>query len=214
LTHNSADYFAEIEQAAFNFRLVPPVPGIGPPPTRCCKAACSTSAKGFVTIRASPMKPYAMAVVAVFVALSGCGGQSTTPTYPASAAPASVVIVDTDFAKTQLSVQDGDRVIAMMNGQHYAMVPIRPGAHNFSAGTGFQSQGGGTVGVDVEPGQTVYLQVGGISTGIGAPSVPGFATGSGRAEGAFGQGGISLIPQANAEHLMKQSTKQQPLPAS
>ena len=160
------------------------------------------------------MKLYALALVAVFAVLPGCGGQSTPPTYPASAAPATVVIVDTDFAKTQLSVQDGDRVIAMMNGQHYAMVPIRPGAHNFSAGTGFQSQGGGTVGVDVQPGQTVYLQVGGISTGIGAPSVPGFATGSGRAEGAFGQGGISLIPQANAEYLMKQSTRQQPLPAS
>ena len=84
----------------------------------------------------------------------------------------------------------------------------------FAAGTGVQSQGGGTVGVDVQPGQTVYLQVGGISTQIGAPSVPGFATGTGRAEGSFGQGGISRIPQANAEYLMKQSTEQQPLPAS
>jgi hypothetical protein len=153
-------------------------------------------------------------MVAVFAALPGCGGQSTTPSYPASAAPATVVIVDTDFAHTQLSVQDGDQVIAMMSGKHYAKVPIRPGAHNFSAGTGIQSQGGGTVGVDVQPGQTVYLQVGGISTQIGAPSVPGFATGTGRAEGSFGQGGISRIPQANAEYLMKQSTEQQPLPTS
>ncbi len=160
------------------------------------------------------MKLYAIAMVALLVVVPGCGGQSTAPTYPASAAPATVVIVDTDFAKTQLSVQGGDHVIAMMNGQHYTKVTIRPGAHNFSAGTGVQSQGGGTIGVDVQPGQTVYLQVGGISTQIGAPSVPGFATGSGRAEGAFGQGGISLIPQANAEFLMKQSTQQQPLPAS
>jgi hypothetical protein len=160
------------------------------------------------------MKLHALAILAVLASLPGCGGQSAPPSYPAGAAPATVVIVDTDLANAQLSVQDGDQVIAMMNGQHYAKVPIRPGAHNFSAGTGMRSQGGGTVPVDVQPGQSVYLQVGGISSGIGAPVAPRFATSVGRAEGAFGQGGISLIPQSSAEYLMKQSTEQQPLPGS
>ena len=125
-----------------------------------------------------------------------------------------MVIADTDLATAQLSVQDGDQVIAMMHGQHYAKVPIRPGAHAFSAGAGRRSEGGGTVPVDVQPGQVIYLQVGGISSGPGVPAAPGFATSVGRAEGAFGQSGISLIPQSSAEYLMKQSPEQQPMPPS
>jgi ABC-type Fe3+-hydroxamate transport system substrate-binding protein len=160
------------------------------------------------------MKLHTLAIVAVVVALSGCGGQSAPPSYPANAAPATAVIVDTDLAGLHLSVQDGDQVIAMMDGRHYTKVPIRPGAHTFSAGTGRRSEGGGTVPVDVQPGQTIYLQVGGVSSGPGAPIAPGFATNIGRAEGAFGQGGISLIPQASGEFLIQQSTEQQPVPVS
>jgi hypothetical protein len=125
-----------------------------------------------------------------------------------------VVIVDTDLANAQLSVQDGGQVIAMMQGQHYAKVTIRPGAHTFSAGAGRLSEGGGTIPVNVQPGQTIYLQVGGLSSVQSAPAVPGFASGEGRAEGALGQGGISLVPQSNAEYLIKQFTEQQPIPHS
>jgi hypothetical protein len=89
------------------------------------------------------MKPHALAIVAMLALLSACGGQSAPPSYPSSAAPAIVVIVDTDFSNVKLSVQDGDRVIAMMNGQHFARVSIRPGAHTFSAGGGRRGQGGG-----------------------------------------------------------------------
>jgi hypothetical protein len=156
------------------------------------------------------------AIVAVLSALAGCGGQSA-PSYPAGAAPATAVIVDTDFATSKLSVQDGDQVIAMMHGQHYAKVSIQPGAHNFSAGTGTRGQGPGTVPVDVQPGQVIYLQVGGISSrniGIGAPNVPSFVSGVGRAEGSFGLGGISLVPQATAEQMMQQAAQQDPLPHS
>jgi hypothetical protein len=161
------------------------------------------------------MKMHTLATVAVLAALPGCGGQSAPPSYPTSAAPATVVIIDTDLANAHLSVQDGDQVIAMMNGQHYAKVPIRPGAHNFSAGAGRRSEGSGTIPVDAQPGQAIYLQVGGISSRPGGePAVPGFATSTGRAEGAFGQGGIQLIPQSSAEYLMKQSAEQQPLPPS
>jgi hypothetical protein len=160
------------------------------------------------------MKRYTRALVAVLVLLPGCGGQSAPPSYPTSAAPATAVIVDTDLAGLQLSVQDGDQVIAMMRGQHYAKVPIRPGAHTFSAGTGGGSGGGGTVPVDAQPGQMVYLQVGGLSSGPGAPAPPGIASGVGRAEGSFGQGGISLIPQSTADFLIKQSAEQQPMPPS
>lgn len=161
------------------------------------------------------LKLQTLAFVAVLAVLPGCGEQSAPPpSYPASAAPATVVIVDTDLANMQLSVQDGDQVIAMMQGQHYANVTIRPGSHTFSAGAGGRSQGGGSIPVDVQPGQTIYLQVGGLSSTAGAPGMPGFATGEGRAAGAVGQGGISLIPQSNAEFLMKQSTEQQPIPHS
>jgi len=155
-----------------------------------------------------------LAITVVLFGLAGCGGQAP-PSYPASAAPATAVIVDTDFVNTKLSVQDGDQVIAMMQGQHYAKVSIRPGAHNLSAGSGARSQGGGTVGVDVQPGQTIYLQVGGVTSndiGVGPPNVPSYVSGAGRAEGAFGQGGISLIPQAMAEKAMQQATQQEPLP--
>ncbi len=156
-----------------------------------------------------------LAMAAALFGLAGCAGQAP-PSYPASAAAATAVIVDTDFANTKLSVQDGDQVIAMMRGQHYAKVPIRPGAHNFSAGSGARSQGGGTVGVDVQPGQMIYLQVGGVTSnniGVGPPNVPSYVSGAGpRAEGAFGQGGISLISQATAEKMMQQATQQEPLP--
>ena len=162
------------------------------------------------------MKLNTLAMVAVLAALAGCSGQSPAPpTYPASAAPATVVIVDTDLAGAPLSVQDGDQVVAMMNGQHYAKVPVRPGAHTFSAGTGRRSEGSGNIPVDVQPGQAVYLQVGGISSRPGGvPAVPGFATSTGRVEDAFGEGGIQLIPQSRAEYLMQQFAEQQPLPPS
>jgi len=160
------------------------------------------------------MKLHKLAFVAVLGLLPGCGAQSAPPSYPTTATPATVIIADTDLAPARLSVQDGDHVIAMMQGQHYTKVPIHPGAHTFSAGTGRQSEGGGTVPVDVQPGQAVYLQVGGISSGPNAPGAPGFASSIGRAEGAFGVGGISLIPQSRAEYLMKQSTEQQPMPPS
>ena len=39
LNRNPENYFAEVEQAAFNSAHL--MPGIGPSPTRCCKAACS-----------------------------------------------------------------------------------------------------------------------------------------------------------------------------
>ncbi|MGC1453280.1 MAG: hypothetical protein WA830_24885 [Candidatus Sulfotelmatobacter sp.] len=163
------------------------------------------------------MKLHTFVMVAALTALLGCGGQSTPPSYPADAASAIAVIVDTDFANAKLSVQDGDQVIAMMNGGHYAKVTIRPGAHNFSAGSGTRAQGPGTVPVNVQPGQTVYLHVGGISSrdvGIGAPAVPSFVSGAGRAEGAFGQGGITLVPQAVAEQMMQRAAPQEPLPPS
>ena len=165
------------------------------------------------------MKIYARALIAVLAVLPGCGSQSAPTSSPTSAAPATVVIVDTDVAGRQLSVQDGDQVIAIMRGQHYAKVPIHPGAHSFSAGTGGRSGGGGTVPVDAQPGQMIYLQVGGLSSGLGAPGLgapapPGIASGVGRAEGAVGQGGISLIPQSTAEFLIKQSAEQQPVPPS
>ena len=161
------------------------------------------------------MKLHTLAIVAVLAVLSGCGEQSAPPpSYPSGAAPATVVIVDTDLGNLQLSVQDGDQVIAMMKGQHYATVTIRPGSHNYSAGAGGRSLGGGTIPVDVKPGQTIYLQVGGLSSPTGAPGVPGFASGEGRIQGAVGQGGISLIPQSNAEFLIKQSKEQRPIPHS
>jgi len=161
------------------------------------------------------MKLRTLAIVAMLATLAGCGEQSAPPpSYPSGAAPATVVIVDTDLGKTQLSVQDGDQVIAMMQGQHYAKVSIRPGSHTFSAGAGRRSEGGGTIPVDVQPGQTIYLQVGGPSSVQSAPAVPGYASGEGRAEGAVGQGGISLVPQSNAEYLIKQFTEQQPVPHS
>jgi hypothetical protein len=102
-------------------------------------------------------------------------------------------------------------------GNNYAKVSIRPGAHNFSAGSGTRSQGLGTVAVDVQPGQVIYLQVGGISSrnvGIGAPNVPSYISGVGRAEGSFGLGGISLVTQAMAEQMMQQAAQQEPLPHS
>jgi len=166
------------------------------------------------------MKLHNFVTIAVLTALLGCGGQSAPPSYPADAASATAVIVDTDFANAKLSVQDGDQVIAMMKGGHYAKVTIRPGAHNFSAGSGTRAQGPGTVPVDVQPGKVIYLQVGqtgqvgGVSSQIGAPSLPPSVTGVGRAEGAFGQGGISLIPQAMAEQMMQQAAQQEPLPPS
>jgi hypothetical protein len=98
------------------------------------------------------------------------------PTLPTPLQPdATAVIVDTDFATSKLSVQDGDQVIATMHRQHYAKVSIPPGAHNFSAESGTRAEGPGTVAVDVKPGQVIYPQVGGISSkdiGIGAPNVP------------------------------------------
>jgi hypothetical protein len=155
------------------------------------------------------VKLHTLAIVAILALLPGCAGQSAPTSYPASAASATAVIVDTDLANIQLSVQDGEHVIALMKGQHFARVPIRPGAHTFSAGTGFGGQGGGTVPVDVRPGEVIYLQIGGISSFPAAPSLPGFASSIGRAEGAFGQGGISLIPQSSAEYLMKQYKEQE-----
>jgi hypothetical protein len=161
------------------------------------------------------MKLYTFAIVALSAVLAGCGAQSATPpSYPASAAPATVVIADTDLGNIQLSVQDGDEVIAVMQGGHYTKVSLRPGAHTFSAGTGARSLGGGTVQVDVQPGQVIYLQVGGASSTTNMPAVPGYATGVGRAEGSIGVGGISQIPQSSAEYLMKQSAEQQPMPPS
>jgi hypothetical protein len=155
------------------------------------------------------------AMVAFISVLPGCGGQEAPTSYPASAAPATAVIVDTDSPNAKISVQDGEQVIAMMHGRHYTKVPIRPGAHNFSAGSGRRSEGPGTVAVDVQPGQAIYLQVGGISSrnfGMGAPNAPSYVSGAGRAEDAYGQGGISLIPQAMAEQMMQQATQQEPLP--
>jgi len=161
------------------------------------------------------MKLHTLAIVAVLAVLPGCGEQSAPPpSYPSSAAPATVVIVDTDLGNLQLSVQDGDQVIAMMQGQRYTTITIRPGAHTFSAGAGGRSQGSGTIPVDVKPGQSIYLQVGGLSSTTGPPGVPGFASSEGRIQGAVGQGGISLIPQSNAEFLIKQSREQQPIPHS
>jgi hypothetical protein len=161
------------------------------------------------------LKLQTLSIITTLAVFTGCSGQSASPNYPTSAAPATVVIVDTDLADAHLSVQDGDQVIAMMQGQHYTKVSIRPGSHIFSAGTGRQGQGAGNVPVDVQPGQEIYLQVGGISSRPGLPPAnPGFATSIGRAEGGFGQGGISLIPQSNAEYFIKQSTEQQPMPPS
>jgi predicted small lipoprotein YifL len=163
------------------------------------------------------MRLRTLALIAVLSSFAGCGGQAAPPSYPAGAAAATAVIVDTDSANTKLSVQDGDQVIAMMQGRHYARVSIRPGTHNFSAGSGTRSQGPGTVAVDVQPGQVIYLQVGGISSrnfGMGAPKAPSYVSGVGRAEGAFGQGGVSLIPQAMAEQMIQQAAQQEPLPPS
>lgn len=157
------------------------------------------------------------AMLTLLSVLPGCGGQAAPTSYPASAAPATAVIVDTDSDNTKISVQDGDQVIALMHGRRYAKVSIPPGAHNFSAGSGRRSQGPGTVAVDVQPGQVIYLQVGGISSGnfgMGAPNVPSYVSGAGRAEDAYGLGGISLVPQAMAEQMMKQATQQEPLPPS
>ena len=160
------------------------------------------------------MKLHTLSIIAALAVFPGCSGQSASPNYPASAAPAAAVIVDTDLAGAQLSVQDGDTVIAMMQGQHYTKVSVRPGTHIFSAGSGRQGEGAGTVPVDLQPGQVIYLQVGGISSRPGLPpATPGFATSIGRAEGVFGQGGISLIPQSSAEYFIKQSTEQQPMPS-
>jgi predicted small lipoprotein YifL len=106
---------------------------------------------GFKMKIPAKMQLRTLAMIAMLSALAGCGGQAPV-SYPASAAPATAVIVDTDFADTKLSVQDGDQVIAMMQGRHYAKVSIRPGVHNFSAGAGARSQGGGTIGVDAQPG--------------------------------------------------------------
>ena len=164
----------------------------------------------------SEMKLATISILAALVALAGCGAQSSPPSYPANAAPATAVIVDTDLAGSRLSVQDGDQVIAMMHGRHFARVSIRPGSHNFSAGAGRLGEGGGTVPVDVQPGQTIYLQVGGVTSrlsGVGGAS-PGLPSRVGRAEGAFGQGAISLIPQSSADYLIKQYTEQPPLPPS
>ena len=161
------------------------------------------------------MKLYTFAIVALFAVLAGCGEQSAPPpSYPTDAAPATVIIVDTDLGNIQLSVQDGDQVIAVMRGSHYTKISLRPGAHTFSAGSGVRSLGGGTVPVDVQPGQLIYLQVGGASSITNMPAVPGFSSGTGRAEGSIGVGGISQIPQSSAEHLMKKSTEQQPMPRS
>ena len=60
----------------------------------------------------------------------------------------------------------------------FAMVSIRPGSHNFSAGAGRLGEGSGTVPVDVQPGQTIYLQVGGVTSrlsGVGG-AAPGLAS--------------------------------------
>ena len=163
------------------------------------------------------MKLRMAAMVALLVVFAGCGGQASTPSYPAGAPPATAVIVDTDSDNTKISVQDGDQVIAMMQGRHYAKVSIPPGAHNFSAGSGRRSQGPGTVAADVQPGQVIYLQVGGISSsnfGMGGPKAPSYVSGAGRAEGAYGLGGITLVPQGMAEQMMKQATQQEPLPPS
>lgn len=155
------------------------------------------------------------AVATLMAVLTGCAEQSAPPpTYPADAAPATVVIVDTDLGDIQLSVQDGDQVIAVMRGGHFTKVSIRPGAHMFSAGAGARSLGGGTVQLNVQPGDSIYLQVGGASSVTDMPAVPGFASGTGRTEGAIGAGGISQIPQSRAEYLMKQSKEQSPMPAS
>jgi hypothetical protein len=65
----------------------------------------------------------------------------------------------------------------------------------------------------MQPGQVIYLQIGGISSrnvGIGAPNLPSYVSGVGRAEGSFGQGGISLVPQAMAEQMMQQAAQQEP----
>ena len=104
-------------------------------------------------------------------------------------------------------------MIALMNGQQYAKVPIRPGSHTFSAGTGAE-QGSGNIAVDVQPSQVIYLQVGGSGSFPFTPNRPGFATSIGRAEGSYGRGGLSLIPEDQAATLMKHSTEQRPLPAS
>jgi hypothetical protein len=164
------------------------------------------------------MKLRTVVIVAMLAVLAGCGAQSSSPqTYPSDAAAATVVIVDTDLGNVQLSVQDGDQVIAIMQGRQYTKVSLRPGTHTFSAGAGLQSLGGGTVQVDVQPAQVIYLQVGGASSQQLRPAVPGFASsasGAGRAQGAIGVGGISQIPQSNAEFLMKQYTEQKPMPAS
>lgn len=154
------------------------------------------------------------AIAATLAGLAGCGGQQGASNYPDNAAPAMVVIVDTDLAGAQLSVQDGDQVIAMMSGQHFTKVSIRPGSHQFSAGTGISGQGSGNVGVDVQPGQTIYVQVGGLGSFPFTPDHPGFATSVGRAEGSYGRGGVSLIPEAQAAGLIKQYTEQRPLPSS
>lgn len=161
------------------------------------------------------MKLHTLSIIAALAVFPGCSGQSNSPNYPTSAAPATVVIVDTDLVGARLSVQDDDKVIAMMQGQHYTKVSIRPGAHIFSAGSGRQGEGAGTAPADLQPGQVIYLQVGGISSRPGLPpATPGFATSIGRAEGGYGQGGISIIPQSNAEYFIKQSAEQQPMPPS
>lgn len=115
------------------------------------------------------MKRHTLSVIAALAVFTGCCGQSASPNYPTSAAPATIVIVDTDLAGAQLSVQGGDEVIAMMQGQHYTKVSVRLFTHIFSAGSGQKGEGAGTVPVDLQPGQAISLRVGGISSRPGLP---------------------------------------------
>jgi hypothetical protein len=168
------------------------------------------------------MKLRGLELAILFAVLPGCGGMSSPPpSYPATAAPATVVIADADLGKMQLSVQDGGQVIAMMQGGHYTKVLIRPGSHTFSAGAGARSLGAGSVQIDVQPGQIIYLQVGGASSAPDVPTGPRYdivtgydVGGMGHAEGAIGVGGILQIPPSSGEYLLKQSREQQPMPPS
>lgn len=102
-------------------------------------------------------------------------------------------------------MQDGDQVIAMMHGQHLPWCPSVPAPTTF-----LQERAGSEKGV--APSQSTFNRgrlficesAASLRGCRGSAEPPGLASRVGRAEGAFGQGAISLVPKSSAECLIKQ----------